>query len=33
MFFSQAAEQFRLFTGIAPDQQRIRKHMRLLTGR
>jgi shikimate dehydrogenase len=31
MFFSQAAEQFRLFTEIAPDQQRMRRHMRVLT--
>ncbi|MFM0007637.1 MULTISPECIES: shikimate dehydrogenase [Paraburkholderia] len=31
MFFSQAAEQFRLFTGIAADQQRMREHMQLLT--
>ncbi|WP_235021221.1 hypothetical protein [Caballeronia telluris] len=31
MFFSQAAEQFRLFTGIAPDQQRMREYMQLLT--
>jgi shikimate dehydrogenase len=30
MFFSQAAEQFRLFTGIAPDQRRMQEHMKQL---
>ncbi|WP_221623349.1 shikimate dehydrogenase [Burkholderia sp. Bp9143] len=31
MFFSQAAEQFRLFTGVSPDERRMKEHLKLIS--